>query len=107
MPKQPNLVELLIATVFEHSIDEPIVPSATVRWVLDERLGERRNHPEATRNGSDFERADHEACSRGRLQKWKRRIGQGGIGWSASQEADAAAYRRAEEWAERKGWRRH
>lgn len=56
--------------------------------------GERREDPAATRNGAHFERADHEACRSGELQKWKRG---NTVGWSRSRARDEAAYARATE----------
>ena len=56
--------------------------------------GERREDPTATRNGAHFERADHEACRLGELQKWKRG---NTVGWSRSRTRDEGAYVRATE----------
>ena len=99
----------LVHAVTEHSRDEPIVPSATVRWAWwrrDLETGERaearrRGDPPPGYNGAAFRAADNAACRAERLHKWRRVIGQRGIGWSIP-DNDA----RAEEWAARKGWMR-
>ena len=99
-----DLTDDLVAVIKKHCVDEPIVESATVRFELDERLEERRNHPGIKYNGGAFRKAEQASCRDGRLQRWKRRVGKGHVGWSPSMSEDPAAYRRAVAWAQRKGW---
>ena len=101
-----DLTDDFVDTIKEHCTDEPIVSSSTVRWVLDKRLGERRNHPGIGFNGGLFRKAEQEACRNGHLQRWKRIIGKEHVGWSPSKARDPAAFGRAEAWARRKGWKR-
>ncbi|MCC6995530.1 MAG: protein kinase [Deltaproteobacteria bacterium] len=59
-----------------------IVSSKQVReeWRrLGLNAGERRDNPDASWNGTQFQEADNTECNAGRLLKWKRT---GGIGWS-------------------------
>jgi hypothetical protein len=100
-----ELIDDLVAVIAKHCTDEPIVASATVRFELDERLGERRNHPSINYNGGAFRSAEQAACRGGRFQRWKRLVGKNHVGWSPSKTMDARAYRRAKAWALRKGWK--
>lgn len=107
-----QVAELLVAVIKDQSEDEPIVPSATVRWHFEQEgsdglLQERARSPEANFNGRGFQRADHEACASGLLVKWKRSAEkQREIGWSLPAGPGTAAEARVEAWAKRKGWRR-
>jgi hypothetical protein len=104
MEEDDELFRDLLRTVQAHCIDEHIVSSATVRWVLGpERLGERTANPEAIWNGGPFQTAETRACQEGYLQKWKRKVGRG-VGWSPSERDDPGAFLRAQAWADRKGW---
>lgn len=95
----------LVEVVLEHCVDEPIVPSATIRWILGSELGERRDNPAVSWNGAEFQRADREARKSGDLQKWRRKVGKN-VGWSPSRSKDRIAFGKATEWADRKGWER-
>lgn len=105
--RKPTEVDL-VRIVKEHSETEPIVPSATVRYEFWRRgliSGERSQArefglPPPGYNGPSFNKADKKACATGQLERWKRPIGQGSIGWSLPGSSAA------QDWAALKGWAR-
>jgi len=86
-----DLVDAIVSLGLKHAI----VWSSEVREYFSANgllTGERREDPTVPWNGAHFERADHEACRSGELQKWKRGRT---VGWSRSGARDEAAYARA------------
>lgn len=105
-PRFVTAADLIAAVAATTGETEPIVWSPDIRREfarLGVLTGERTQDPDATRNGRQFEAADHAACRDGQLQKWK---SNSTIGWSLSAVRDPTAYARALEVAVASGHRR-
>lgn len=105
-PRFVTAADLIAAVAATTRETQPIVWSPDIRREfarLGVLTGERTQDPDATRNGRQFEAADHAACRDGQLQKWKNNST---IGWSLSAVRDPTAYARALEVAVASGHRR-
>lgn len=105
-PRFVTAADLIAAVAAITGSTQPIVWSPDIRREfarLGVLTGERTQDPDASRNGRQFEAADHAACRDGLLQKWK---SDSTIGWSLSAVRDPTAYARALEVAVASGHRR-
>jgi hypothetical protein len=106
VPRFVTATDLIAAVAATTDETQPIAWSPDVRREfarLGVLTGERTQDPDASRNGRQFEAADHAASRDGQLQKWK---SNNTIGWSFSAVRDPTAYARALEIAVASGHRR-